>query len=137
MLDNYQLTHKHKKPVVAEKIHKWHSSCPSTIRFHSLLLLQLMLTDELIHGYQHHPTTSSDTIPEGGSRKGCELGDGRGALGDGVLSGPPGEDQADGGLDAAVRDWWAVVATHGELCEDVARIGHRYQTMLNVRVCLI
>jgi hypothetical protein len=59
----------------------------------------------------------------------CELGDGLGALGDGVLGELAGEDEADGGLDLAGGDGGLLVVARelgglgGELLEDVVDEG--------------
>ncbi|WVZ92601.1 LOW QUALITY PROTEIN: hypothetical protein U9M48_038650, partial [Paspalum notatum var. saurae] len=63
------------------------------------------------------------------SLRGGELGDGLGALGDGVLGELPGEDEADGGLDLAGRDGGLLVVARelgglgGQLLEDVVDEG--------------
>jgi len=69
------------------------------------------------------------TIQAEGARSAGELGDGLGALGDGVLGELTGEEEADGGLDLAAGEGVALVvadeagALSGDLLEDVVDEG--------------
>uniref|UniRef100_A0A8R7TSF1 Uncharacterized protein n=1 Tax=Triticum urartu TaxID=4572 RepID=A0A8R7TSF1_TRIUA len=95
------------------------------------------------HRSIHQEDRHRDRTESGGG----ELGDGLGALGDGVLGELAGEDEADGGLDLAGRDGGLLVVARqlgrlaGQLLEDVVdegvHDGHGLGGDADVRVHLL